>query len=160
MKKLLLLTIVFLLGTAITANAQVLSSAHSVYFDYNSSSLNKKLKQKVDALVTRLKRAKTEEYEVLVYGYASKDGGTGYNLSLSNRRTQAVYDYLIKSGIPESKVKMKKIPRGEEKMRSKWYKGEPEPQGSKARFVEILITPRIGVLDPEGGRAETGFQKS
>ncbi len=160
MKNLILLMTILFLGTATSSyGQQVLSSAHSVYFDYNSSALNAKLKADVNALIARLKKAKTQDYEVLVYGYASKDGGTAHNLKLSNQRTKAVYDYLVGNGIPKEKVKWKEIPRGEEIMRSKWYKGEPEPEGAKARFVEILITPRIGDLDPEGGPAATGFKQ-
>ena len=131
-----------------TAHAQqVLSSAHSVYFGNGSIALTAKTKTTLDGLITRLKKG--TEYEVLVYGYASQDGGTAYNLKLSENRTKAVYKYIIDAKIDESKVRMR-IPRGEDRPRSLWYKGEPIPKGEKARFVEIIITPKIDLVDPSG----------
>ena len=126
---------------------QVLSSAHSVYFGNGSIALTTKTKATLDNLVGRLKKG--TEYEVLVYGYASQDGGTAYNLKLSERRTKAVYQYFIDAGISADKVRMR-IPRGEDQPRSLWYKGEPVPTGEKARFVEIVITPKIDLVDPSG----------
>lgn len=126
---------------------QVLSSAHSVYFGNGSSVLTAKTKTTLDGLITRLKKG--TEYEVLVYGYASKDGGTAYNLKLSEKRTKAVYQYFVDAAISTDKVRMR-IPRGEDQPRSLWYKGEPVPTGEKARFVEIIITPKIDIVDPAG----------
>lgn len=126
---------------------QVLSSAHSVYFGNGSSVLTSQTKTTLDGLVARLKKG--SEYEVLVYGYASKDGGTAYNLKLSEKRTKAVYQYFVDAGISTDKVRMR-IPRGEDEPRSLWYKGEPVPTGEKARFVEIIITPKIDIIDPSG----------
>jgi outer membrane protein OmpA-like peptidoglycan-associated protein len=130
-----------------TSAQQVLSSAHSVYFGNGSTVLTGKTKTTLNDLVGRLKKG--TEYEVLVYGYASKDGGSASNLKLSASRTKSVYQYFIDAGIPSDKVRMR-IPRGEEQPRSLWYKGEPVPTGEKARFVEIVITPKIDLVDPSG----------
>lgn len=130
------------------AEAQILSSAHSVYFGSGSSTLTTKAKGTLDGLVARIKNGSGLQ-DVLVYGYASKEGGTAYNLKLSEKRINAVYNYLKDAGIPENKL-IKKIPRGEEESRSKWYKGEPEPEGAKARFVELVVTPTINTIDPSG----------
>ena len=45
---------------------------------------------------------------VNVNGYCDAIGGVEYNLKLSNRRANAVVDYLVKAGIPESQL----IPHG------------------------------------------------
>jgi outer membrane protein OmpA-like peptidoglycan-associated protein len=138
--------LVVILATPTSAQ-QVLSSAHSVYFGNGSTVLTNKTTTTLDELISRLKKG--TEYEVLVYGYASKDGGTKANLELSAARTKSVYSYFIDAGIPSDKVRMR-IPRGEEQPRSLWYKGEPVPTGEKARFVEIVITPKIDLVDPSG----------
>lgn len=130
------------------AHAQVLSSAHSIYFGSGSSALSADNKAFLDQVATRIKD-KSSLQDVVVYGYASKDGGVAYNLNLSMKRIDVVYDYLKAAGVPENKL-IKKVPRGEEESRSKWYKGEPEPEGAKARFVELIITPKIDAVDPAG----------
>lgn len=138
--------LVAFLATPVSAQ-QVLSSAHSVYFGNGSTALTGKTTTTLDGLADRLKKG--TEYEVLVYGYASKDGGSASNLKLSAARTKAVYQYFIDAGITSDKVRMR-IPRGEEQPRSLWYKGESVPSGEKARFVEIIITPKIDLVDPSG----------
>jgi hypothetical protein len=130
-----------------SAKGQVLSSAHSVYFGNGSTVLTTTTKATLDGLVGRLKKG--TEYEVLVYGYASQDGGSQANLVLSEKRTKVVYQYFVDAGIPADKVRMR-IPRGEDQPRSLWYQGEPVPTGDKARFVEIIITPKIDTVDPSG----------
>ena len=133
---------------ASSAQAQdVLSSAHSVYFGSGSSILTAKAKITLTELVARIKKGEGMLQDVVVYGYASKEGGVTYNLKLSERRIDVVYNFLKDQGIPEEKL-IKKVPRGEEQARSKWYKGEPEPEGAKARFVEVIVTPSINRLDP------------
>lgn len=136
-----------ILSPAAQAQDEVLSSASSVYFGNGSSVLTSATKTALNEIVARLKNG--TEYEVLVYGYASQDGDNKSNLALSERRTKAVYQYFVDAGIPEAKVYMR-IPRGEDLPRSLWYKGEPVPEGAKARFVEIVITPHIDIVDPAG----------
>ncbi len=140
--------------TFLTTNveAQVKSSAKSVYFGSGSSVLTAKTKGELNEIATRIKKG-TGLQDVVVYGYASKEGGTAYNLNLSTKRINAVYNYLKKQGIPEEKL-IKKVPRGEERPRSKWYKGEPEPEGAEARFVEVIVTPKLDIIDPSGAPKE------
>ena len=150
MKKTMFTTLVALLLLATTSYGQVLSSAHSVYFGSGSSVLTAEGKAALTTIANRVKD-KTELKDVVIYGYASKEGGTEYNLNLSNKRLDAVYSFLKSEGIPEEKL-IKKVPRGEEQARSKWYKGEPEPEGAKARFVEVIVTPKIDLVDPSGAK--------
>lgn len=155
MKQLMLTMLVGLALLAVqpAAHAQVLSSAHSLYFGSGSSVLSADNKAFLDEVAARIKD-KPALQDVVVYGYASKDGGTTYNLNLSQKRIDAVYEYLKAAGVSESKL-IKKVPRGEEESRSKWYKGEPEPEGAKARFVELIITPKIDSIDPPAEDAKS-----
>jgi outer membrane protein OmpA-like peptidoglycan-associated protein len=148
MKKTMFTSLVAFLLLATTSYGQVLSSAHSVYFGSGSSVLTAEAKAELTTIATRVKD-KSELKDVVIYGYASKEGGTDYNLNLSNKRLDAVYSFLKDQGVPEAKL-IKKVPRGEEQPRSKWYKGEPEPEGAKARFVELIVTPKIDLVDPSG----------
>lgn len=142
------LSLLFLVFTITTTNAQqVLSSAHEVYFGMGSSTLSAETKSTLDGLIGRLKKG--TEFEVLVYGYASPEGDNDYNMKLSEKRIMAVYNYIVDAGITDEKVRYR-IPRGEEMYRSLYYKGEEVPKGKRARFVEILITPKIDLVDPSG----------
>lgn len=150
MKKTMLSSLVAFLLLATTSYGQVLSSAHSVYFGSGSSTLTAKAKAELTTIANRVKD-KSELDDVVIYGYASKEGSTSYNLDLSNKRLDSVYNFLKSEGIPEAKL-IKKVPRGEEEARSKWYKDEPEPEGAKARFVEVIVTPKIDLVDPIGAK--------
>ena len=157
MKKIMLTMLAALMVMAFLPSAngqQVLSSAHSCYFGSGSSTLTAKAKTMLDEIATRVKDKEVLK-DVVIYGYASKDGGNAANLKLSERRIDAVYNYLKAAGIPEEKL-IKKVPRGEEQARSKWYKGEPEPEGAKARFVEVIVTPKLDEVDPTGAKKDEG----
>lgn len=145
--KTIILFFTFLIGVSFSASSQVISSAHEVYFAVGSNGLNAETKATLDGLVTRLKKAGAAEYEVLVYGYADPTGDEALNLKLSIKRIHAVADYLEANGIPKAKV-VRQIPRGESQTRSKYVNTEKDLDNNHRRSVELLITPKIDVLDP------------
>ena len=126
---------------------QVKSSAHTAFFAYNSSTVSAEGKQMLDNLIPRLKKG--TDYEVLIYGYADPSGDSEYNRQLSIRRIQAVNDYLLKMGIPTDNVNMQ-IPRGEDLVRTKYFKEEPDLSDDERRQVELIVTPKIDIIDPQG----------
>lgn len=153
MKKLILF-IVLVLGVSFNASSQgVVGSAHEVYFEVGSSALNSKTKATLNNLVDRLKKSGKEKYEVLVYGYADPTGDEKLNLKLSINRINSVADYLEKMGISKGNI-VRQIPRGEVQTRSKYVNTEKDLDHSKRRSVELLITPSINTLHPEGKPSE------
>ncbi len=147
MRKLILSLLMF--GFVAASYAQTISSAHEVYFNVGASTLNSNTKSTLDDLVARLKKGGNATYEILVYGYADPTGDEKLNMKLSISRINAVADYLESKGIPKERV-FRQIPRGEEQTRSKYVNTEPDLANDKRRSVEILVTPRIDVIDPAG----------
>lgn len=152
--KQLILPILLVLGVSFSASSQdVVGSGHEVYFAVGSSALSAETKVTLNNLVSRLKKSGAKEYEILVYGYADPTGDEKLNLKLSINRINSVADYLEANEIPEANI-VRQIPRGEAQTRSKYVNTEKDLDNSKRRSVELLITPSINTLHPEGKPSE------
>ncbi len=71
----------------------------SIRFDFNKSEIKPEYRDilnRIAGVLTALKG-----YSIFVYGYTDDVGTQAYNLKLSNRRAQAVRDFLLKTGIPK-----------------------------------------------------------
>jgi OOP family OmpA-OmpF porin len=77
-----------------------------VHFDFNKSKIRAGDAAVLDEAATTLKA--NPNVTVNVNGYCDAIGGEEYNLKLSDRRSDAVVDYLAKDGIPSSQL----IPHG------------------------------------------------
>ena len=77
-----------------------------VHFDFNKSKIRPGDAAVLDEAATTLKA--NPNVTVNVNGYCDAIGGENYNLKLSDRRADAVVDYLVKAGIPSSQL----IPHG------------------------------------------------
>jgi len=77
-----------------------------VHFDFNKSIIRPGDAAVLDEAAATLKA--NPNVTVDVNGYCDVIGGVEYNLKLSDRRSDAVVDYLVKAGIPESRL----IPHG------------------------------------------------
>jgi OOP family OmpA-OmpF porin len=77
-----------------------------IHFDFNKSTIRPGDAAVLDEDASTLKAS--PNVAVNVNGYCDAIGGEEYNLKLSDRRSVAVVDYLVKSGIPSSQL----IPHG------------------------------------------------
>ena len=77
-----------------------------VHFDFNKSKIRPGDAAVLDEAATTLKA--NPNVTINVNGYCDAIGGEEYNLKLSDRRSDAVVDYLVKAGIPSSQL----IPHG------------------------------------------------
>ena len=77
-----------------------------VHFDFNKYRIRPGDAAVLDEAAATLKA--NPNVTVNVNGYCDAIGSVEYNLKLSDRRANAVVDYLVKSGIPESRL----IPHG------------------------------------------------
>ena len=77
-----------------------------VHFDFNKSRIRPGDAAVLDEAATTLKA--NPNVTINVNGYCDAIGGEEYNLRLSDRRSDAVVDYLVKAGIPTSQL----IPHG------------------------------------------------
>lgn len=83
---------------------QVITSS-AIFFDINSDQILTRSEASLQLLKQTIMDAPKEQTFIIV-GYADADTGTPqYNKALSERRAKAVYDYLIKHGVPEAQLK-------------------------------------------------------
>lgn len=100
------------------------------YFAYDSSELNRETIATLDNVA---KWMEENNLRVSLRGYASPEGRMSYNNKLSARRVNAVADYLIKKGIPSTRLEV--IPSGIDSMKDTKSK---YPQGRRVEIRPIL----------------------
>jgi len=83
----------------------------AVYFDYDSSSVQASQIRGIEAVAAELNRSTTTG--VIVEGHCDERGSREYNVSLGERRAQAIRAHLIGAGVDPSRVQTKSL--GEEK---------------------------------------------
>ena len=77
-----------------------------VHFDFNKSNIRPGDAAVLDEAAATLKA--NPNVTINVNGYCDAIGSVEYNLKLADRRSNSVVDYLVKAGIPESRL----IPHG------------------------------------------------
>jgi outer membrane protein OmpA-like peptidoglycan-associated protein len=75
------------------------------YFDFNKATLKPAGKEKLDDVVKEMKA--NPSIKALVEGYTDSIGTQAYNLKLSERRADAVKDYMVAQGIDASRITTK-----------------------------------------------------
>ncbi|HEV8715401.1 MAG TPA: OmpA family protein [Candidatus Binatia bacterium] len=111
-----------------------------VLFAPSQSELTASAMRKLYPLVTILEEQPRRS--IYIEGYADSSGTESYNLDLSQRRADAVRDFLIDSGISPSRI----IARG--------Y-GEADPVASNATTAGRRENRRVEVIVPRAGKRVT-----
>jgi hypothetical protein len=106
--------------------------AVQVYFDLNKWAIKKAETEKLDKLISDLITKK--DYKVVLTGHTDSLGSDDYNLVLSQKRVDGVYDYLRGKGMDS--LVLEKSYFGESKPREI---NEDEEKRQKNRRVEITI---------------------
>ena len=76
---------------------------NDVYFDYDSYTINSSELPKINTVGNFLKQ--NREIRIVAEGHCDERGTVEYNLSLGQKRAEAVKAYLVKMGIDGSRVK-------------------------------------------------------
>jgi len=80
-----------------------ISLAADAHFGFDKAQLTEEGKARLDEVVSTLGR-NLKEQRIEIIGYADRLGSPEYNLGLSERRAEAVRDYLMSRGVPESSI--------------------------------------------------------
>jgi outer membrane protein OmpA-like peptidoglycan-associated protein len=80
----------------------VLATVAAAHFDFDKSNIKPAGRVALDKAVTTLKEH--PEVNVVVKGYTDAIGTDAYNLRLSERRADAVKNYLVEQGISSSRI--------------------------------------------------------
>ena len=84
-------------GTCAAEPQKVIYTAAPTLFAFDSANLNTADKASLDKAAKQIKAEKPSK--VLVKGYADTTGPADYNVKLSQRRADAVANYLVKEGV-------------------------------------------------------------
>ena len=77
-------------------------TTNTVYFAFDSSSLNAEAVAALDSQAAWLK--KNPKVNAVVNGYCDKRGTAEYNLALGERRANAVKNYLVSQGVEADRI--------------------------------------------------------
>lgn len=77
-------------------------SVSNIYYDYDKSTLRPESVASLDSVVQFL--TDNPSISVEIYSYTDSKGNEAYNVALSQRRAQAVLDYLEKNGIDRARL--------------------------------------------------------
>ena len=80
----------------------VVTMSESIIFDLNSAALKPQSMQTLDQIATVMKN--NPESDILVKGHTDSTGAEKYNQDLSERRANAVRNYLIAKGVAPARI--------------------------------------------------------
>jgi len=107
-------------------------------FPTNSAELAPAAKPKLDELAAAL-RAKPEANDVIAKGYTDDTGRAVFNKALSERRAEAVKDYLSSQGVPRDRIKTTGLGDASPASTNKTVEGR-----AVNRRVEVVVQPASG----------------
>ena len=106
--------------------------SNSIRFDFDKSDIKPPYRETLSRIAGVLSTLKG--YSIYVYGYTDDVGTQDYNLGLSERRAQAVRDYLVKSGLDPKIISTKGFGKSDPRVA-----GDSSEARAKNRRVEIGI---------------------
>lgn len=87
---------------AVIIPTNVAITLNDVFFPYNSAVLEPRSSVTLDSLVEKMNLVKTMRIHIM--GHTSSEGSDELNLKLSQKRAEAVMEYLIKQGIANTRL--------------------------------------------------------
>ena len=107
-----------------------------VTFATNSANINPNFQRTLDTVADSMVRYPNSLIDV--YGFTDTTGQPGYNQDLSERRAQAVADYLVRRGVSRARIATRGYGEDPQYLRVRTGDGVNEPLN---RRVEIKIVP-------------------
>ena len=118
----------------------------SIRFDFNKAEIKPQYREILNRIAGIL--LAFQGFTISVYGYTDDIGTQAYNLKLSERRAEAVRDFLVKAGISKTIIKTKGFGKADPRVQ-----GDSEEARAANRRVEIGIVD--STLLPSGAIAVT-----
>ena len=100
------------------------------YFDFDKATLKQGGKDRIDAEITKL--GQVDLNSVIAIGHTDSIGSDAYNQKLSERRAQAVKDYMVSKGVAADRIQIKGMGESQPVADNKSKEGR-----AKNRRVEI-----------------------
>lgn len=110
----------------------------NLLFGFDNHSLNDEAKTELEKMVSIMNEYPLLEYEII--GHTDVVGSSTYNLQLSKRRAQAVFQYVTNRGISKNRLITKGVGEIAAVARNEVVEGNEDPDGRRLdRRVEIKI---------------------
>lgn len=124
----------------VTTSATV--SLEAIYFDFDNFSLNEQARKAIARNLEILRN--NPNLRISLAGFADSRGSASYNMVLSKRRLNAVFNFLIKMGIDRSRILISEA-KGESQPVNRCTDGVEcsEDEHAKNRRVEFIIAPEV-----------------
>jgi OmpA-OmpF porin, OOP family len=105
----------------------------SVHFGFDKANLTKKAKEALDQLLAEVPN--TKGYLLVVEGNTDSVGSAGYNYHLSERRAEAVVQYLSEKNIPAHKIYVIGLGKDKSTAENKTAEGRAENRRVEVRLM-------------------------
>jgi len=106
---------------------------YTVYFEYDKSSLTKETMKTLESNAAWMK--KNSNLNLQIEGHCDARGSIEYNLALGERRAKSVKSYLVKLGIPASRLSI--VSYGKERPIAMGDSEEAYAKNRRANFVPL-----------------------
>jgi len=118
----------------------------TVYFGTDNAQLSEESKKRLSGFLTLVQR--NPEINIEIMGHTDSRGEKDYNLNLSQKRVESVLDFLIHSGVKDSRISGKGY--GESRLKNQCSDGTPcsEEQHAVNRRTELRIYQNQSQLEP------------
>jgi len=90
--------------TVIVKELKPISLAADALFAFDSADLTDEGRSRLDQALASLPARQLENKQIQITGHTDRIGAESYNLGLSERRAQAVRDYLVSKGLPADAI--------------------------------------------------------
>jgi OOP family OmpA-OmpF porin len=90
--------------TVIVKELQPITLQADALFAFDSADLTAEGRNQLDQVVGSLTAKQLDQKQIEVTGYTDRIGPETYNITLSERRAQAVRDYLVSKGLPADAI--------------------------------------------------------
>ena len=78
-----------------------------IFFAFDKANLNAESQAYLDTVIMPELQSRGPDTQIEIAGYTDSIGSYEYNVALSERRAQAVHDYLVAKGIPDANISAK-----------------------------------------------------
>ncbi len=119
--------------SAVGSDSGTIAGLSSINFEYDRSALTAEAKSKIQGNVEWMKSNAGSKLQI--EGHCDARGSIEYNLSLGERRAQAVKSYMISLGIPSSRLAI--ISYGKEKPLASGDSESDYARNRRANFVPL-----------------------
>jgi outer membrane protein OmpA-like peptidoglycan-associated protein len=118
--------------------AEIIDNAiviENIYFDFNKATVKKESELSLNKIIEVLNTK--PEMKIAINAHTDAKGSDAYNMTLSNKRAKAAFDYLVKKGIPTERLQHNGF--GETQLKFNCGTKCTEEQDSKNRRIEFII---------------------